>query len=321
MPKKKVTLIILALLITVGTIFGYKAVKAKKIAEIKEKVESYLEENNLKDLVDIGEYDVSLLKREAYLRNIKIKGLRQEDKSTLVEVPAIKEVVIKRFEEDKDVGPLKLSLEMKGIDLRIYIKNLNEWKSFSLDTALDSSYDKEKKELTEDFFLSGKGLFKISWKWKAKNVDGELIHLAREINANKLPFSSPEVNLFISKLLQIKPSFLELSFYDRGFHDLLVEIVSKETGASTREIRKKVINELKKTSSEFTDERLKTLIEALIDTFSKGKGGVEVVITNTKDYSLQDMVSLLIGVAVKGASPEKVLKEAEKFLEVEVKKI
>ncbi|RUM44207.1 MAG: hypothetical protein DSY35_02470 [Desulfurobacterium sp.] len=321
MSRKKVILLILILFTVVGAIFGYTTLRSKKIAEIKERVESYLERNGLKDTVDVGEYDVNLLKREAYLRDIKIKGLKQEDREIAVEIPFVKEVAIKRFEEDKEVGPVKLLLEINGIDFRIYLKVLKKWKTYSLNAVINNSYNKEKGEVSENFSLTGDRLFNISWEWKAKNVDREILRLARELDAEGASLSNPEVRLFISKILQVKPSLVRFSFYDQGFHNLLIEVIAKKTGLTAEEVKREIINDLKKAHSQLQDRALRTFTEALLEIVSQGKGGIEITITNDKNYSIQDLGSLFIGMALRGAPPERVLKGMEKFLKIEVRKI
>ncbi|TCK04499.1 hypothetical protein [Phorcysia thermohydrogeniphila] len=322
MSRKNLVLVITALLVTIGTIFGYQTFKSRKIAEVKEKVENYLEENNLKDSVEIGEYDINLFKKEVYLKDVKIKNSVIEDNNLRIEFPLIKEIVIKQFEDDKEVGPVKLSLELRGIDFRLFFKKFGEGKIYSINAFLDSSYDKEKRKLTESILLQGEGFLDFSWKWETENVDKEIFKIAKNLETlETISSSTPEVNLLISKVLQIKPSLAKISFYDRGIFNLIIELIAKEKKMDVDEVRKELIKEIKMASNEVKDGNLKTLIVALEDILAKGRGGVEITISNVKNYSLQDMISILIGAALKGAPPEKLVKEAEKFLKVEIRQI
>ncbi|RUM48715.1 MAG: hypothetical protein DSY47_04895 [Hydrogenothermus sp.] len=265
----------------------YGATKAEK--EFK----NFVQSTNLDKFYDIKveNFDFNPFTREFIFKNLHIKPKFAENQPIEIEELRLK------FEELKDGFVFSLKTE----DLKSKYEN----KQISQDGKLILKYKNKVLEFKDESKIEN--YFRLKTELELENFDSKIFSLLKKLYRylivnlnnnlqNTYPYliNDEDFILLISKLAMVIPEDIEVEYEERGFSEILLENLAKETGKDKEFLRKELIKDINKEIKREKNENLKKLLEAFAYFLENKKGKLKVEIENKDSLSFQDIIALYV---------------------------
>ncbi len=294
MNKKliSVSVIIVVALILLGYI-GIKIYGAKKV---EKGFREFMEKTTFGEFynVDVESFDYDPFSREYILKGVNVKPKIPDFKGD--EFTA-EEIRIK-FEELK-----------KGFTFAFRVKNSKSKfgdKIVQQDYSLLAKLEDEELEVKNE--TNVKGYFNVKYEMKLDNFDRKIFPLIAKIYrklllntatykyGNSYPFllRDEDFMLLISKVMAIVPKYIEFEYEEKGFSEVLLDELAKQTGKDKEALRKEILKDIERELQKEKNENAKEFLEAIAYFIENKKGKIEVELKNKEDLSVQDLLAIVI---------------------------
>ncbi|WP_457626105.1 hypothetical protein [Persephonella sp.] len=298
MKKLNLALIstLLIIFISAGAYLTAKYFGEKKF---RETAEVYLDQAGLKDKVLVSDYEYNPITGVGVLKDVRLVDYSTKE----LIFKKIDRIELRKYElDEKTKIPLKVDIAAYGLTAQLR-ENGDTVKGelFSV-----YSYDPEKKQLeVEKIEVIFPNFFEVRTSFSFGNLNKELVE--KLIELGKEQPSNPhtaDLMLVYSRLLQVKPEFFHFEFADRGIVQKFIEEEAKKSGKKPEDLKKKILEELKKSKTRAKTEFEKKLIDGMIQTVSSGNVRFIFQVKSKKDVTLQDVIAMVIRAGMVGQSEE-----------------
>lgn len=282
--------IIVILFSAFASFWGIKLYGAKKA---EKEFKNFVQSTNLDKFYDIKveNFDFNPFTREFIFKNLHMKPKFAENQPIEIEELRLK------FEEIKD--GFVFSLKTKDF------KSKYENKQISQDGKMILKYKNKVLEYKAEEEIEN--YFRLKAELELENFDSKIFSLLKKLyiylivnlnnnlqNTYTYPINDEDFILLISKLAMVIPEDIEMEYEERGFSEILLENLAKETGKDKEFLRKELIKDINKEIKREKNENLKKLLEAFAYFLENKKGKLKVEIENKDSLSFQGIIALYV---------------------------
>ncbi|GEM_PF-4779486 len=262
--------------------------RKQMLEDFRAAVEPWLDKGPLAERVEVGGYDVSLLRRAGIIKDVRLKDpVLVDNPFVRFEFLGIERIVITGFKEDPELG-IPLETRILGDDLRfsMLFKETGRRVTITADSLSDFAFDPEKDLLNGHFALtSPRG--DLDLRVQIAEIKDYLL-LLKERPPEEIPNA-----VFFSRLMKIVPRGLSFRYEDRGllrtiFYAACPDDCDRRLEEAVREIERELSG----------PPALETVKEALVKILRQGRGGIEISVVNKEDLALKDLFFVFLGLAL-----------------------
>jgi hypothetical protein len=281
---------------------------------LEEKTIQYLSQADLADKIHVQDYQYDPLTGIGVLKNIKIKNLDTRN----FYLKHIDKIEIRKYKVDKKT-PVDVEFAIYGLTAESKEKKIDD--IVKLDIFLKYSYHPEKKEFSIKKLEVKAPEFRFFSSLELENFD-EII-LEKILTNNKKEFSKFDSFLFISKLLQIKPTDLYIEFEDNGLLEKLLEKEAVITGKSKETLRREFLDKINKDLLKAKTDIEKEILKGIKNILENKKGKFILAVKSRREISFQDLIAIFMKYQFANVSSEEKIKmfsaELEKYFDIKFK--